>query len=1448
MEENSTRPAVKIRDEFSEKTKAQIAKQVGYLCSFPNCRVFTVGATQDGRSIINIGTAAHICAAAPGGPRYDDRMSATERSAPENGIWMCRDHGKAIDSDEKAFPAKLLREWKQQAHTEAWERVLRVEGKVAAFPSTEIGRSLRSAAEDDLNAFRATAKWPKTAISLMLKVSGLDEPIPARTLAKSGVALQDLILTAPPGMGKTTTLFQLAEGILEGGGVPLFISLGDWATDSAGLLESILRRGAFQGISEQELRRAAGEAGMVLLLDGWNELDLGASRRARVQIETLKAELPNLGLMISTRRQAIDVPFRGAQADLLPLDETLQLEIAVALRDQDGAALLDQAWRTPGVRELVSVPLYLEALMSLPNGAVFPTTKEAVLSHFVAAHEMQHQHADALRLVTGGLQAPYLEDLAAQATQTANTAVSDSDARRSIARTVLHLSDDGQITIKPQPDAVLGVLVSDHLLTRSGTAPGYTFQHQQFQEWYASHEVERRMIDAGGDAATRDALKAEILNLPAWEEAIFFAVERLARGDAVQCAACGEAIRAAFEVDPILSAEMTFRGGDAVWALVGQDLGEKVRRWHASGEVDRALRFMLTSGRPEFLDLVWPIITNDNQQVSLRALRQTTIIRPSVLGLEPESRIKALKSDARGVLLHELASHSGMDGMDLASKIAREDPDVEVQVTVVEALAFRRADRHVADILDRAGPEALQHIADSRVVDLVDDAAVRATIASIRAATPQTSQTTEKRLLTLLQADDDSGGADLTELVATLDLDTLTDPTRSLLGASRNRHSQSVASGVIERVKTGLPLFYGAVDVVIAAGFSVEDDDLVGLAQATPGDWDDAASAAAAVLGPVSVGELLDALLAIAPLIRTDQAAATYFRRLGDRLTAAPESSLLAAVDARSAAFDCEQIARVADQLTHRRGERDPRGQAFTPEGAAQVQSLIEDWGQRLLEGGASRWQLQTLAVLMQRAPTPDQISLLRRLLDRELKALADARSRATASNWRNRAAISDLQTSNISIYEAALRAIGGVSAREAAEAYLLDETFGGSAARVISALWERANLTPSSHRFGFRPDFSGVADRRAQYLLNPAASCDEAETLFAAIDSQIAPGASAESGKLAVQLAMSALRLPHGQRPETVARLVALSDYRARLGLLQSLVASGTPIDIDLVAVGIAKTLEAAKTDTWILTDSNGYLFREWLQLLAFTAQPDRILDVIADLPAPQRDPRFFENLIRSLAELPTPANEAVLFAIAQQEPKLYAGRVWQEAVFNFGTASSMRRYFDIVVEQGEHGKATDDLLTVRRLAAAVAADPELRTHVYDCLRNHPDKPGMVMAAGVVAESPDEDGLILLVERQINNRRTTMGWRTIEQMVTDQIPVDGWQGSYEVVPRPAHSLRRRLLAMASDGGRTDVAARWLEEIDKIRDEHGRPELEPRHPDLESGKAWPIILDGVTVS
>src|SRR3546814_4031215 len=116
-------------------------------------------------------------------------------------------------------------------------------------------------------------------------------------------------------------------------------------------------------------------------------------------------------------------------------------------------------------------------------------------------------------------------------------------------------------------------------------------------------------------------------------------------------------------------------------------------QWHAPVKLDRAWRFMIASGRPEFADLLLPLISHANSQVHLPALRAAKRFRPSVLGNDAPARIAALPPEIRKNVLHEIASHGGIDGLDLATAIAKTESDPDVKATVVDALSFRRADQ-----------------------------------------------------------------------------------------------------------------------------------------------------------------------------------------------------------------------------------------------------------------------------------------------------------------------------------------------------------------------------------------------------------------------------------------------------------------------------------------------------------------------------------------------------------------------------------------------------------------------------------------------------------------------------------------------------------------------------------------------------------------------------------
>jgi len=89
-----------------------IGERVNFLCSNPLCGVGTIGPrTEPGKSI-KLGVAAHITAAALGGPRYDPKLTDEQRASAENGLWLCQNCAKLIDNDVLRFPTQLLRHWK----------------------------------------------------------------------------------------------------------------------------------------------------------------------------------------------------------------------------------------------------------------------------------------------------------------------------------------------------------------------------------------------------------------------------------------------------------------------------------------------------------------------------------------------------------------------------------------------------------------------------------------------------------------------------------------------------------------------------------------------------------------------------------------------------------------------------------------------------------------------------------------------------------------------------------------------------------------------------------------------------------------------------------------------------------------------------------------------------------------------------------------------------------------------------------------------------------------------------------------------------------------------------------------------------------------------------------------------------------------------------------------
>ncbi|MBC3933737.1 hypothetical protein H8K47_00060 [Undibacterium sp. CY7W] len=111
----------KRRDNFSSSVIKTIERRVNAKCSNPDCRVPTSGPTVNPDKANNVGIAAHITAAAPGGPRYDGKITAHQRAGIDNAIWLCANCATKIDKDADRYDIDLLNKWKKKAEEDAYK-------------------------------------------------------------------------------------------------------------------------------------------------------------------------------------------------------------------------------------------------------------------------------------------------------------------------------------------------------------------------------------------------------------------------------------------------------------------------------------------------------------------------------------------------------------------------------------------------------------------------------------------------------------------------------------------------------------------------------------------------------------------------------------------------------------------------------------------------------------------------------------------------------------------------------------------------------------------------------------------------------------------------------------------------------------------------------------------------------------------------------------------------------------------------------------------------------------------------------------------------------------------------------------------------------------------------------------------------------------------------------
>jgi hypothetical protein len=523
-------------DDFSEPVKRNLALRTGGLCSSPECRALTSGPQDDPAKAVNVGVAAHITAASPGGPRYDTNLAAEERSLSSNGIWLCQTHAKLIDNDVTRFSVEVLKKWKADAEAEAKARVgktaqtyLGISGMLEQ-PVEELARKTREATSEVLDTWsRRTTGKPLIELQAVTISPDGKSPTDVFNLGDFQRAMNQgrhVVIESPAGRGKTTTLVQLAAQHGGTGNLAFLVDLPAWVRLGTDILHYIAGRPAFQSrsINAEALARLHKAEHFSFLLNGWNEVGESDSERAVQAIRELERDFPAAGILIATRTHHIVPPLqRALRTRLLPVNRAQRKRYLDQRLGDKADALRAKLDGDPVLDELTQTPLILSEVATIfEAGAPIPQTKMGVLESVMRLLEQSEEQASHLEMEPlSGRAHDYLGALAATMTEQGAVNLQEYDARAIVYSVAAKLRAVRQIAALPEPQSVLNALCYHQVLERL-TYPtnSFRFAHQQFQEFHAALLLKRQLLEFIGKSDSQEICEytKKYLNEPAWSE------------------------------------------------------------------------------------------------------------------------------------------------------------------------------------------------------------------------------------------------------------------------------------------------------------------------------------------------------------------------------------------------------------------------------------------------------------------------------------------------------------------------------------------------------------------------------------------------------------------------------------------------------------------------------------------------------------------------------------------------------------------------------------------------------------------------------------------------------------------------------------------------------------------------------------------------------------------
>lgn len=1294
-----------------------------------------------------------------------------------------------------------------------------------------------------------------------------------------------IVLEAPAGRGKTTTLLQLAERMDQ---LTFLIDLPPWIKSNNDILEFISKMPQFlcRGLDATALAQIYNAVPCSFLLNGWNEVSDSYSDKAVSALSGLERNFPKAGIIVATRAHHIKPPLPGSfRVQLFSLNRRQRVEYLNQALASRAGELISQLENDRVLDDLTRTPLILSEVVNIfLSGTAIPKTKAGILDAVIRLSEESDEHRDHLvRSPLLSKSRDYLTSLAVEMMKSGTVTMEETCARSIVNSMSRNLQAEGQIATLPEPAEVLSVLCAHHVLERlEYPLVAFRFQHQQFQEWYVSIVLKKyllELVDCNDQEIIRSFVR-DYINIPLWEEPLRMIAEDIGYSSTDSLVKVGSMlVDHAMDVDPVFAAELARLCGKTVWIQVKDKIGQHLRSWYQAEDDSHkrcALAGMIASGSEDFKDILLPLLTSDDQQVRLRAYRSFREFHVSNLGENWKQIVKTWKDDYRADFIGEVVRDPYMSG--IAEEFARVDSSPKVRAAALTALEWISATEALNRVLSSYDDDTLKEVLRKQILHEIPQEARERTIA-VYSMLLQEIDDPKERLrirLAISEVGRESVIEDIKEELTRWSSERVSDGEELLIKSAIELVQKSnpdwVSHWVAERIIGRLLWSDRWIPFITSLSQDFKQNLLKRICEEVLEYRDNSAiiSILSATADVEVVGDVFSRLCSLQTKLvnSSKEVLKTQWeitRQLQDLFRTMPSDIAISGMLSHlSSEFNPVEY-QVAIELFGRIGDTGSNLKSQLPDCLRQaLRTYLKRGVPFVLSQDDFNGSLKSeLATALVRVGDPEDIDDLNKLIQADIERVRnglEARRKGDRGPVGNGAAMS---YSNWHVR--AVECLDSQGAENVILRLLCEPEYEQDAAKALIRL---ARMNSLEVQKGFkRIDYqilwkarSGqketcfYEDRRHRYV-------NAIKQRIVAIRGQQSQSDKSDSftGRLKTLACIIAI-LDGRESMDLVMEIMALPgqwDGYARAEALEALLFNGATIQADMALKVLDPIINHIIQPGAFYDQQNRFLLQRYFCLLPFIDPASvgiaRIKEIITTTQIPIYDLR------EMLVALGNSRCDEALDILLELSVKYGNGlkqirSEWIEAIATLNTSKAKQILLSSVDPKIEPFKGQQDFEHHVRehlaeyIAGITREDSQIRDRVYELCRTGHSPVARSLLAGVVSRIGTSEALVIglsLIHDQLKPSIPYELLQGLESAFLGRQPYGGGYG-YTIKPMTANEIRYRLFEMTlKDENRKYSAWQLLGQIEAWRLEYGRPDNEPRHPDFDSREPWPYYVKSV---